>query len=200
MRPTLPLGLYGVADATYGDPLVQGHRLIDEGLQVVQLRCKGWSSADRAAVGRPLAARLGARGGVLIMNDDLEAALACGAQGLHLGQGDGGLAEARARLPPQTLLGRSTHTPEQVAEAVGSADYLGFGPLFGTSTKETPWTPRAPLLAAALTAAGRTPVVGIGGIGPERLPALRAAGLRHWAVISAIHCAPSLASAVAALR
>ena len=67
----------------------------------------------------------------LVINDHLELALECGAHGLHLGQDDGSLQEARARIGPEMLLGRSTHSLRQARQALAdSADYIGFGPLF----------------------------------------------------------------------
>jgi thiamine-phosphate diphosphorylase len=201
MKPTLPLGLYAIADATYGDPIAQARALLAAGLGVVQLRCKSWSTAERVRAARALRADFDAHHAILIMNDDLEAAAEGQADGLHLGQGDGGLAAARARLGEAALIGRSTHSLRHIdaAQAEG-ADYIGFGPLFETRTKETPHPTQAPLLEAALAAAGATPLVGIGGLDAERLVALRARGLQRWAVISAILLAPDLAQAVVAHR
>ena len=200
MKPPLPLGLYAIADSTYGDPVAQGRALLAAGLRVVQLRCKGWSTQERAQAARALRADFDAHHAILIMNDDLEAAVAAGADGLHLGQGDGSVIAARARLGPLALIGRSTHSLAQIEAAVGEADYLGFGPLFGTRTKTTPHTPKVGLVEAALAAAGPVPLVGIGGIDAARLPGLRAAGLTRWAVISAILTAPSIAAGVAQHR
>jgi thiamine-phosphate pyrophosphorylase len=201
MKPTLPLGLYAIADATYGDPIAQARSLLAAGLGVVQLRCKGWSTAERVQAARALRADFDTHHAILIMNDDLEAAAEGEADGLHLGQGDGELAAARARLGEAALIGRSTHSLRHidVARAEG-ADYIGFGPLFETRTKETPNPTQAALLEAALAAAGATPLVGIGGLDAERLVALRARGLQRWAVISAILLAPDLAQAVVAHR
>ena len=141
-----------------------------------------------------------ANGGLLIMNDDLQAAVACSAQGVHLGQSDGDPAAARAALPPGAVVGWSTHTIEHIEAVHPTVDYIGFGPLFGTSTKSTPYSPRHSLLSAALHAAGSRPLVGIGGLTPSALPGLRAIGLRHWAAISALYTAPTLRLGVAAPR
>lgn len=201
MRPALPLGLYAIADATYGDPVAQARALLAAGQRVVQLRAKAWSTPARAEAARALRADFDVHQAILIMNDDLEAAREGGADGLHLGQGDGALPRARAALGPRALLGRSTHSLEHIRAALDEgADYLGFGPLFPTRTKETPYAPRAALIEPALAAAGPTPLVGIGGVEADRLPALRARGLQRWAVISGIWLAPDLAQALAAHR
>jgi thiamine-phosphate pyrophosphorylase len=187
MKPTLPRGLYGMACTTRGDPVLQGLRLAALGVGVVQLRAKGWGTAERVAAARALLPALQAHGCLLIINDDLEAAAESGANGLHLGQGDGSLAWARARLGPDALLGRSTHTLEQVLAAPQEgADYIGFGPVFGTHSKQSAWSPRGLERLAEAVRASPLPVVAIGGVTVERLPALRATGVAAWAAISAI--------------
>ncbi len=163
-------GLYGMADATFGDPVVQALMLAEEGIRPVQLRCKGWSvEAVRAA------ALALSEVPALVINDHAALALELG-RVAHLGDGDG------AATGPH---GRSTHTLEQVRTA-GDALYLGFGPVFSTGTKETGWPPRGvELLAEAVRVAGR-PVVAIGGIEPSNLDAVRATGVAGWAVVGAI--------------
>ena len=142
----LPLGLYGMADASQGDPLALGLWLFERGVRVVQLRAKGADTTALTDLARPLARRADAVGGMLIVNDSIEAAAAAGAQGVHLGQEDAPLAEARRALGPGAIIGRSTHTLAQVRAAQG-ADYLGFGPVFGTRTKAIAWSPDGAQLA-----------------------------------------------------
>lgn len=183
--PVLPRGLYGIADAAFGDPLALGEALFAGGCAVVQLRCKGASTAERIELARRLVPMAEQRSALLILNDDLEAAARSGAHGLHLGQGDGPLAIARDRLGPSRLIGRSTHTLAQVEAAVAEgADYLGFGPVFATTSK-----PDADVVVglAGLEAAVITstlPIVAIGGITEERLFRVRHTGVHGWAVIS----------------
>ena len=192
MRP-LPRGLYAIADAGFGDPVTLGRALADAGARVIQLRCKGWPEAEVADAARALLPALRRQGAALIINDHLDVAVAGGADGVHLGQEDGPTALARARLPPGALLGRSTRTLEQVAEAQ-DADYLGFGPIYATNTRPGLPPPRGvDLLAAAVRASAR-PLVAIGGISPENLPAVRATGVHAWAVIRALLEAPDLAA------
>ncbi|MCB9778265.1 MAG: thiamine phosphate synthase [Alphaproteobacteria bacterium] len=187
-RPPLPAGLYGIADASFGDPVALGVALAAAGVGVVQLRCKGWPTDDRRRAARALRAQLEGHACLLVVNDDVDAAVAAGAHGVHLGQDDGDLAAARRRLGPDALIGRSTHDLAQVAAAVAEgADYLGFGPVFGTTTKaDAVDVVGTDALRAAVAAAGAVPVVAIGGLTEARLPAVRATGAHGWALISAL--------------
>lgn len=168
---------------------------------VLQLRFKGASRGDLlriAAWARPLTA---ARGALLVVNDDLEAALAAGADAVHLGQDDLPLAEARRIAGGRILIGVSTHDLEQVARAaLGGADYLGFGPVYPTGSKANP----DPVvgtdgLAAAVRAAAPVPVVAIGGITPARAAAVAAAGACAACAISAVNRAVDVRAAAAAM-
>jgi len=201
MRAGLPRGLYGIADAGFGDPVALGVALAEAGVATVQIRAKGWSEDDLVAASRELLPALRARGALLIVNDCLEVAARVGADGLHLGQDDppSDLAVARAALPPGALIGRSTHSLEQVAGAQ-DADYLGFGPIFATGTKVGADPPRGPALLARAVAASARPIVAIGGIEEIGLPAVKASGAWGWAVISAILRAPDLRAAVERMR
>ena len=194
----LPLGLYGMADSSQGDPLALGLWLFERGVRVVQLRAKGADAAALTDLARPLARRADAVGGMLIVNDSIEAAAAAGAQGVHLGQEDAPLAEARRALGPGAIIGRSTHTLAQVRAAQG-ADYLGFGPVFGTRTKAIAWSPRGPALLGQAIAASSRPVVAIGGIGPGNLNEIRDVGARHWAVVGGLWAASDPEAALASL-
>lgn len=197
--PALPPGLYGMADAGFGDPVQLGRWLLDNGVRVVQLRAKRASTAQRVAWARALVAHADPLGARVLVNDDLEAAVQAGAHGLHLGQEDGALSEARARLGPQALLGRSTHDLDQV-RAAQSADYLGFGPIFGTTTKAAAGAPRGlEALRRACAISGR-PVVAIGGITPADIAGVQAAGAAGWAVVSALWQADDRAAVLRSLQ
>lgn len=187
-------GLYGMVDTGVARaPADQLAVLLDAGCRVVQLRAKSASTADRCALTRALMPRVRAAGARLIVNDDLSAAAL--ADGVHLGQDDAPPALARARLGAGALVGWSTHTAGQVAAACGHVDYIGFGPVFSTTSKDTGYPPRGvEALAAAVSAFGG-PVVAIGGIDAASLPAVRATGAAAWAVIGAIWAAPDPAGA-----
>jgi thiamine-phosphate pyrophosphorylase len=178
-------GFYGIADPTFGDPLAQARLLAEEGVEVVQLRCKGWSTEARVALARACPPGLS-----LVINDDAVAARLAGVA-CHLGQDDG--------PDPDVPFGRSTHTLAQAA-APGRAAYIGFGPVFGTATKETGYDARGLELLAEVVRIARVPVVAIGGVTPARLDALRATGVHAWTAIGAVWASPDPRAAVRALR
>lgn len=182
----LPPGLYGIVEPALGDPLAQVRMLAEEGAAAVQLRCKGWPRARLLALaeacrGLPI---------VVIVNDDLYVARATGLP-VHLGQGDG--------PDPDVPFGRSTHTPAQAA-APGAAAYVGFGPVFGTTSKDTAWSSRGTDMLAEVVRAAPVPVVAIGGITEANLAAVRATGVHGWAVIGALWRGPDPRGAIRRLR
>ena len=129
------------------------------------------------------------------VNDRLDVALAVGADVVHLGQDDLPLADAQrvraAAGRPDMLIGFSTHNPAQAAAAAAAgADYIGFGPVFGTRSKANP-DPTVGLDALAeVCRAVAVPVVAIGGITLDAVPAVARAGASAAALIAAIDGAP----------
>jgi thiamine-phosphate pyrophosphorylase len=125
-------------------------------------------------------------GALFLINDRLDLALAAEADGVHLGQSDLPVAEARRLLGPERLIGRSTHAPEQLRQAVmEGCDYVGVGPVHSTPSKPG----RSPVgLAYVATAAADCPIpwFAIGGIDASNVDAVRAAGAQRVAVIRAI--------------
>jgi thiamine-phosphate pyrophosphorylase len=157
-------GFYAVLDR---DDAALARALVGEA-RVLQLRIKPGSAADAGELVR--LARMARRicddaGAALIVNDRVDVALAADADGVHLGQTDLPLAEAR-RIAPELWIGVSTHDLAQVRAACeAGADYLGFGPVFATTTKSNPDPVQGlDALRAAVAAAGGRPVVAIGGI------------------------------------
>jgi len=139
-----------------------------------------------------------AHGAALVVNDRIDLALAAGADGVHLGQTDLPIAAARAIAGDQLAIGVSTHDVAQVERAVAAgADYLGFGPLFATTTKANP-DPVQGLagLRAAVAAARGVPIVAIGGITAEHAPSIYAAGAAAICAIAAVNGASDPAAAV----
>ena len=156
------------------------------GARLLQYRNKIATATVRTEQAAALAAICRRHGVPLIVNDHLELAVAVGAEGLHLGQDDGDVPAARARLP-QALLGVSCYNELERAIAAkdAGADYIAFGRFFASSTK--PGDIRASL--ALVQQAKRLldlPVVGIGGITLDNAPALVAAGVDALAVVSAL--------------
>jgi len=137
----------------------------------------------------------------LIINDDVEVALAVGAEGVHVGQQDMPIAEVRKLGPPSWIVGVSAESIDDAIRAEkDGADYIGVSPVFVTPTK----TDTAPPLGLdglrAIRGAVRVPLVGIGGIHLENVQDVIRAGADGVAVVSAIVAADSPKDAAAALR
>lgn len=169
------------------------------GVTVVQLRDKTASDLELIEQGRALKSLLSGAGVPLIVNDRLEVAVAIDADGLHLGQSDQDVAEARERLGADAILGLSVQSPSQLATrpevpalvpALGLVDYLGVGPVFATATKPDHSPPLGFDGLAAVCALSPVPVVAIGGLGAAHAVSVWSAGAVGMAVVSAICAAP----------
>ncbi|MDZ7851718.1 MAG: thiamine phosphate synthase [Halomonas sp.] len=161
------------------------------GVTMVQLRDKHASDADLIDQARRLKAALSGSGVPLIINDRLGVALACGAEGLHIGQDDGDVARARAALGPEAILGLSVQNHEQMVRVdTEYLDYLGLGPVFATPSKHDHAAPLGFEGLASLVAASPLPTVAIGGLKAEHVAATHQAGAQGLAVVSAICGAP----------
>lgn len=195
-RNGLPGGLYGMVDAAPGEPLAtleeRARFLVDIGVAVIQLRDKGAASLGRM---RALAVRCERFVPLLILNDHAELAFELDATGeriwTHVGQEDG--------PDPRAPFGRSTHTLSQVS-VPGHARYIGFGPMFSTTTKQTGYEPRGLARLEAAVKASAIPVVAIGGITPDNIDAVRATGVHGWALVSGFWNHRSAPATLARLR
>jgi len=161
----------------------------DAGVSHVQLRAKSADGRTFLALADRVAVALRGTSATLIVNDRVDVAAAVGA-GVHLGQHDLPAGEARRLLGPAALIGRSTHSPGELASALAEpVSYVAFGPVFVTGTKANP-DPVVGLdglaRAAATARAASRPLVAIGGITLETAPAVIAAGADAVAVISAL--------------
>ncbi len=170
------------------------------GADVIQLRHKSASETHmRASAERLLALTRPARI-PLIINDHPAVAAQVGADGVHLGQDDLPLAEARKLLPPGAILGKSTHSLAQaIAAEKEGADYIGVGPIFATPTKPA-YSQVGLSLIGQVRASVRVPFVCIGGIDAENLKDVLAAGGRCVAVVRAVSGAGDPTAAAAALK
>lgn len=192
-------GFYAIYDVTTEQSSNdQVERLVAEGTEsllasapcMLQLRAK-FASADLlwrlAKVVKPLAARVGVP---FCINDRLDVALAIGADAVHFGQEDLPYAAAKRVVdlwPSSMLIGISTHSELQAASAVAvGADYIGFGPLFPTTTKKDADPVVGLKRLATVVAASRIPVVGIGGVSLQNVNSVAATGAAAAAVISAV--------------
>ncbi|EGJ22135.1 thiamine-phosphate pyrophosphorylase [Cereibacter sphaeroides WS8N] len=170
------------------------------GATLVQLRDKQRSDAELIPLARRLVAALDAQGVPLIVNDRIEVVLASGAAGLHVGQGDLGVAEARRRIGPDRLLGLSVEAPEHLeALPLGIVDYVGAGPVRATASKPDHAPPIGFEGLARLVAAAPVPAVAIGGLGAGDAHAVKAAGAAGMAIVSAIGAAADPEAAARAL-
>ena len=173
--------------------------LLQGGVKMIQLRAKAMSSRDffqLAQRARELTARYDCK---LIVNDRIDIALGSAADGVHLGQEDLPLQVGR-KLLGDRLIGISTHSLEQANEAeANGADYIGFGPLFGTATKNTGYTARGLEMLARIRAAVALPIVAIGGITEANIRDVWQAGADSAAIISDILKAEEVAAKVRAI-
>jgi thiamine-phosphate pyrophosphorylase len=165
------------------DPRATAAACFRAGARVLQLRVKSGSSGDFLALATGVVLDAQPFGATVIINDRADIARMSKAEGVHVGQEDLTPAEVRAIAEP-TLVGLSTHDPEQVTEGLASrADYLAVGPIFGTATKDTGYEARGVGLVEIASGRGK-PIVAIGGITLERAPSAIAAGAASVAVIT----------------
>ena len=157
---------------------------LDGGARWLQVRGKHLTSAEFLSVATAVVELGQPHGAHVIVNDRADVARLAGAAGVHVGQDDLSPEDARRVAGERAIVGLSTHTRDQIANAAGSsADYIAVGPVFGTLTKDTGYEAVGLDLVGAAAATGR-PVVAIGGITLERAEAALAAGATSVAVIS----------------
>lgn len=195
--------LYGIVDLSY-ITVAEAPRIawtmIEGGLDLIQLRGKGHSVEELASLAAELHAITSPQATPLIINDHAEIARMVNVEGVHVGQDDLSVAEARRIAGRSLLIGKSTHTLAQAkaAEAEG-ADYIGFGPLFSTPTKPN-------YAAIGLSEIGQVyrkvslPIFCIGGIKLGNLPEVIAAGARKVVIVSGLLQSKDLAATARAAK
>jgi thiamine-phosphate diphosphorylase len=166
------------------------------GAKIIQLRDKNACEARMAAIGKEIRLITRWAEALFIVNDSLEVALECDADGLHVGQGDRSAAEIRDRLPGK-ILGVSVTTVDEAAQAArAGADYIGVGPIFPTETKaDAGKALGVDTIRGLRDASNGLPTVAIGGINAGNLALVARSGANSAAVISAIVCAPDMTEA-----
>lgn len=186
-------GLYAITTEAPGPEALteQVARAIRGGAAVVQYRDKSDDAARRREEAEALLVLCRAHGVPLIVNDDVELARAVGADGVHLGRDDIPLAQARAALGPQALIGVSCYNvlDRALAAQEAGADYVAFGSFFPSSTKPAAVRAGLELLREARSRLD-LPIVAIGGITPENGAQLVEAGADMLAVIQGVFGAP----------
>ena len=165
-------------------------RALDAGAGIItafQFRVKGVDQHEAARLAQPLQAICAAREVAFIVNDDVALAKRLGADGVHLGQGDGDPREAREELGREAQIGVTCHASKHLAMEAGEAgaDYVAFGAFFASKTKQSEHRP-VPEILEWWSALFEIPCVAIGGITPENCAPLIAAGADFLAVSGAI--------------
>jgi len=186
--------LYAILDPSLltTSELILAETLAESGVELIQYRNKNAPSRELFEVSLRLSTALAQRGVRFIVNDRPDIALLAGAGGVHVGQEDLGVEEARAICGPQRWVGVSTHTLEQVAVADRtSADYVAFGPIFPTTTKQNPDAVVGTELLRRARQMTRKPLVAIGGITLEGAAEVYGAGADSLAVVRDLICATS---------
>ncbi len=188
--------LYLVLDGRDPEPVLTA--ALDNGVDLVQLRDKELGD-DELVEAAPIFRRAADEHGALfVLNDRPDLVAACRADGVHVGQEDTPVAEARRIVGPGKLIGLSTHSPEQIAAAEG-VDYISVGPVWETPTK--PGRPAVGLeLVGEAARVARVPFFAIGGIDETNIGAVVAAGATRIAVVRAIRDAADPGAAARALR
>lgn len=174
---------------------------VQGGVTCVQLREKTSNTRDFVALACALNELLTPLSVPLVINDRIDVALACGAQGVHLGQSDMPVALTRQLLPAQVFIGLSVETLDDVHRAASlPVDYLGVSPVFPTPTKTDTAPPWGLAGLSAVRAVTNLPLVAIGGIHLSNAAEVLAAGANGLAVVSALCSADDPAAAARAFR
>ena len=194
-------GLYLVMTNPKAGYVACAEAAVRAGVKIVQLRMKHCPRAEVVATGHAVRAVTRGTGTLFIVNDDPALAVEAEADGVHLGQGDMPLPEARARFPELRIFGLSTHSYAQMeaAKAV-RPDYAGVGPVYATPTKAIPDPTLGPAEAGRIVQASPWPTVAIGGIDEARLPEVIRAGAINFSVIRAVCRDPAPYDAIRRLQ
>ena len=174
--------------------------LIAGGARIVQLREKHLSKKDFYYLAQEFREKTASAGMLLIINDHIDVALACGADGVHLGQDDLPL-EAARKIAPELVIGISTHNLEEalLAQKQG-ADYINIGPIFATKTKEVSIEPLGPEAIKKIAPKVNIAFTVMGGINSSNIDKILQAGAKRIAVVTAVTKASDISQAVRELR
>lgn len=187
---------YAILDTGYVSPSgweAACQALLDGGAGLIQLRAKQETPEERHVLLERILPLFEKRTTSLIINDDLELALAHPRLGLHVGQDDIAIEEARQALGPDRILGLSTHSPDQARDAIARKDlldYFAVGPVFATLTKPDAQPVGLELVATVAKMSPPLPWFCIGGIKRNNLSAVQAAGGERVVVVSEVLQAP----------
>jgi len=171
-------------------------KAVNSGVTLVQLRAKELQTREFLQLARQTAELLKGKSIPLIINDRIDIALACGAEGVHLGQEDIPLPYARKILGKKKQIGISVNTVNEAEEAEkGGADYLGVGPVYYTPSKRDLKAILGPSGLKVIRERVKIPILAIGGINAENATDVMSCGVDGIAVISALMGAEDIAEA-----
>ena len=174
---------------------------LEGGADAIQFRRKTGTDRRMLAEAREVVAVCRERDAPCIVNDRIDIAWICGADGVHLGQQDAPVREARRLLGPEAVIGGTASTLEEaLAMQEAGADYAGFGPVFSAASKERAVPVQGLENLARVCAAVRIPVVAIGGISADRVESVLAAGAHGVAVMTGVTLSDDPARAARAFR
>lgn len=195
----MKLDLYVITDEGLAGGLPHreiARRAVLGGADVIQLRDKTLPSRELVRVGREIRKITRNAGALFIVNDRLDFALACGADGVHLGQDDMGCGTARQLSPAGFIIGVSVGSvDEALAAEQQGADYVAVSPVFSTGSKADAGPGYGLATVQEIRAAASIPVIAIGGIGPANAADVIGAGADGIAVISAVVSQPDITAA-----
>ncbi|MFZ2655750.1 MAG: thiamine phosphate synthase, partial [Victivallales bacterium] len=181
-------------------PIYVLEQIAEGGARIVQLREKNKNGTDLIRLAREFRRICDRHGMLLIMNDNVGIAVETGADGVHLGQDDMPLADAR-EASSELILGCSTHSKEEALKAqADGADYINIGPIFATQTKTTGYNPLGMEILRAVPSLLRIPFTVMGGIKERHIPELVSLGAARIAMVTEITTADNIASKVRELR
>jgi thiamine-phosphate pyrophosphorylase len=187
-------------DPVDGRVLASVDAALAAGARWVQVRTKAGTDRQRLEAVLAVRRRTEAAGAVCLVNDRVDLALAAGADGVHLGDGDLPVDAVRRLVPPDFIIGATARDPDGARRAAAAgATYVGVGPVFATTTKAGLPPPLGPEGLARVCASAGLPVIAIAGVTASRVPAVLAAGAAGVAVVGAVFSAPDPAAATAEL-
>lgn len=196
---------YAIVDTGYVTPervLAVTWKLVEGGVDLIQLRAKRQTAEEIVSLGKIMRAAipLTPTAPLFILNDHPALAGLIDADGVHVGQDDFFVAEARAQAGVNALVGKSTHSVEQaIAAETEGPDYIGVGPIFATPTKPD-YIPVGLGLIGQVQARVTVPQFCIGGVNEATLPQVLAAGGRRIVVVSALLQSPDIPAFCARVR
>ncbi len=171
------------------------------GADTIQFRQKAGSTQEMIEIARQMQSICRAAGVTFLVNDRIDVAIAAGADGVHLGRSDFPIPLARKLLGPSAVIGGSAGTREEAVKCLEEgADYVGFGPVYATGSKDDAGAPSGLALLREIVTVIDLPIIAIGGINSENTPDVLATGAYGIAVISDVCCREDPAGAARCLR